>query len=58
MWCRVILHPVFTVWLGIDWEYKSRLPRSGFLPTMLATAAGIQTSIRNCCSPRAAWARR
>jgi NitT/TauT family transport system permease protein len=40
----VILYPVFTVWLGIGSESKIAFAGLyGFLPTMLATAAGIQT---------------
>src|SRR5882724_3811147 len=40
----VILYPVFTVWLGIGSESKIAFAGIyGFLPTMLATAAGIQT---------------
>src|SRR5450432_2672450 len=40
----VILYPVFTVWLGIGSESKVAFAGIyGFLPTMLATAAGIQT---------------
>jgi NitT/TauT family transport system permease protein/taurine transport system permease protein len=40
----VILYPVFTVWLGIGSESKIAFASSyGFLPTMLSTAAGIQT---------------
>jgi NitT/TauT family transport system permease protein len=40
----VILYPVFTVWLGIGSESKVAFASIyGFLPTMLATAAGIQT---------------
>jgi NitT/TauT family transport system permease protein/taurine transport system permease protein len=40
----VILYPVFTVWLGIGAESKIAFASIyGFLPTMLATAAGIQT---------------
>ena len=40
----VILYPVFTVWLGIGTESKIAFASIyGFLPTMLATAAGIQT---------------
>src|SRR6201986_4295437 len=40
----VILYPVFTVWLGIGSESKIAFPWTyGFLRTMLATAAGIQT---------------
>src|SRR5690349_7736400 len=40
----VILYPEFTVWLGIGSESKIALASIyGFLPTMLATAAGIQT---------------
>src|SRR5215510_4997096 len=40
----VILYPVFTVWLGIGSESKIAFAAIyGFLPTMLATAAGIQT---------------
>jgi len=40
----VILYPVFTVWLGIGPESKIAFASIyGFLPTMLATAAGIQT---------------
>ncbi len=40
----VILYPVFTVWLGIGSESKIAFAGMyGFLPTMLATAAGIQT---------------
>ena len=40
----VILYPVFTVWLGIGSESKIAFALIyGFLPTMLATAAGIQT---------------
>src|ERR1700710_933385 len=40
----VILYPVFTVWLGIGSESKIAFARLyGFLPTMLSTAAGIQT---------------
>src|ERR1700730_5659510 len=40
----VILYPVFTVWLGIGSESKIAFASVyGFLPTMLATAAGIQT---------------
>src|SRR6185312_5165265 len=38
------LYPVFTVWLGIGSESKIAFASIyGFLPTMLATAAGIQT---------------
>jgi NitT/TauT family transport system permease protein/taurine transport system permease protein len=40
----VILYPVFTVWFGIGAESKIAFAAIyGFLPTMLATAAGIQT---------------
>jgi NitT/TauT family transport system permease protein len=40
----VILYPVFTVWLGIGSQSKIAFAGLyGFLPTMLATAAGIQT---------------
>jgi len=40
----VILYPVFTVWLGIGSESKIAFAAIyGFLPTMLSTAAGIQT---------------
>lgn len=40
----VILYPVFTVWLGIGSESKIAFASFfGFLPTMLASAAGIQT---------------
>jgi NitT/TauT family transport system permease protein/taurine transport system permease protein len=40
----VILYPVFTVWLGIGSESKIAFASIyGFLPTMLATAAGIKT---------------
>jgi NitT/TauT family transport system permease protein/taurine transport system permease protein len=40
----VILYPVFTVWLGIGTGSKIAFASIyGFLPTMLATAAGIQT---------------
>jgi NitT/TauT family transport system permease protein len=40
----VILYPVFTVWLGIGPPSKIAFAAIyGFLPTMLATAAGIQT---------------
>ena len=40
----VILYPVFTVWLGIGSESKIAFASLyGFLPTMLSTAAGIQT---------------
>jgi NitT/TauT family transport system permease protein len=40
----VILYPVFTVWLGIGSQSKIAFAGIyGFLPTMLATAAGIQT---------------
>ena len=40
----VILYPVFTVWLGIGSESKIAFASIyGFLPTMLATSAGIQT---------------
>jgi NitT/TauT family transport system permease protein len=40
----MILYPVFTVWLGIGSESKIAFAGLyGFLPTMLATAAGIQT---------------
>jgi NitT/TauT family transport system permease protein/taurine transport system permease protein len=40
----VILYPVFTVWLGIGSESKIAFASIyGFLPTMLSTAAGIQT---------------
>jgi NitT/TauT family transport system permease protein len=40
----VILYPVYTVWLGIGSESKIAFASIyGFLPTMLATAAGIQT---------------
>jgi NitT/TauT family transport system permease protein len=40
----VILYPVFTVWLGIGSPSKIAFASVyGFLPTMLATAAGIQT---------------
>src|ERR1700743_1218908 len=39
-----ILYPCFTVWLGIGSESKIAFASIyGFLPTMLATAAGIQT---------------
>src|SRR6185436_7646858 len=38
------LYPVFTVWLGIGSESKIAFASIyGFLPTMLSTAAGIQT---------------
>src|SRR5260370_2257031 len=40
----VILYPVFTVWLGIGSESKIAFAAIyGFLPTMLSTAAAIQT---------------
>ena len=40
----VILYPVLTVWLGIGSESKIAFAAIyGFLPTMLSTAAGIQT---------------
>jgi NitT/TauT family transport system permease protein len=40
----VILYPVFTVWFGIGPESKIAFAAIyGFLPTMLATSAGIQT---------------
>lgn len=40
----VILYPVFTVWLGIGPASKIAFAAIyGFLPTMLSTAAGIQT---------------
>src|SRR5437868_13205201 len=40
----VILYPVFTVWFGIGPESKIAFAAIyGFLPTMLSTAAGIQT---------------
>ena len=40
----VILYPVFTVWFGIGAESKIAFAAIyGFLPTMLSTAAGIQT---------------
>ena len=40
----VILYPEFTVWLGIGSESKIAFAAIyGFLPTMLSTAAGIQT---------------
>lgn len=40
----VILYPVFTVWVGIGPESKIAFASIyGFLPTMLGTAAGIQT---------------
>ena len=40
----VILYPVFTVWFGIGAESKIAFAAIyGFLPTMLATAAGLQT---------------
>jgi NitT/TauT family transport system permease protein len=40
----VILYPVFTVWFGIGAESKIAFAAIyGFLPTMLATSAGIQT---------------
>jgi NitT/TauT family transport system permease protein/taurine transport system permease protein len=40
----VILYPVITVWLGIGSESKIAFAAIyGFLPTMLSTAAGIQT---------------
>src|SRR3954471_23071039 len=40
----VILYPVFTVWLGIGSGAQNAVsPALRFLPTMLATAAGIQT---------------
>jgi NitT/TauT family transport system permease protein len=40
----VILYPVLTVWLGIGPESKIAFASIyGFLPTMLATSAGIQT---------------
>ena len=40
----VILYPVFTVWFGIGSESKIAFAAIyGFLPTMLSTAAGIQT---------------
>jgi NitT/TauT family transport system permease protein/taurine transport system permease protein len=40
----VILYPVFTVWFGIGSESKIAFASIyGMLPTMLATAAGIQT---------------
>ncbi|RJF74130.1 ABC transporter permease [Rhodopseudomonas palustris] len=40
----VILYPVFTVWLGIGSESKIAFAAIyGLLPTMLSTAAGIQT---------------
>src|SRR6195952_3367461 len=41
----VILYPVFTVWLGIGSESKIAFAAIyGFLPTMLATAPGVQTT--------------
>src|SRR6195952_4583162 len=41
----VILYPVFTVWLGIGSESKIAFAALyGFLPTMLSTAAGLQTT--------------
>src|SRR5258708_29173363 len=40
----VILYPVFTVWLGIGSESQIACASIyGFLPTMLPTAAGVQT---------------
>src|SRR5262249_60823383 len=40
----VILYPIFTVWFGIGSESKIAFASIyGFLPTMLATAAGMQT---------------
>lgn len=40
----IILYPVFTVWLGIGPEPKIAFASIyGFLPTMLSTAAGVQT---------------
>jgi NitT/TauT family transport system permease protein/taurine transport system permease protein len=40
----VILYPVFTVWFGIGSQSKIAFASIyGFLPTMLGTAAGIQT---------------
>ena len=40
----MILYPVLTVWLGIGSESKIAFAAIyGFLPTMLSTAAGIQT---------------
>ena len=56
----VILYPVFTVWLGIGSESKIAFAAHLRLP---ADDAGdrrraSRPSIRSCCSPRAAWARR
>jgi len=54
----VILYPVLTVWLGIGSESKIAFAAIyGFLPTMLSTAAGIQTIDPQLLLPRAAWAR-
>lgn len=40
----VVLYPVFTAWFGIGPEAKVAFASVyGFFPTMLATAAGIQT---------------
>lgn len=40
----VVLYPVFTAWLGVGSESKIAFAAVyGFFPTMLATAAGIQT---------------
>jgi NitT/TauT family transport system permease protein/taurine transport system permease protein len=40
----VVLYPVFTAWLGVGPESKVAFASIyGFFPTMLATAAGIQT---------------
>src|SRR5258708_37006117 len=40
----VVLYPVLTVWLGIGPESKIAFAAiNGFLPTTLATAAGIRT---------------
>jgi NitT/TauT family transport system permease protein len=40
----VILYPIFTAWFGIGSESKIAFAAIyGFLPTMLSTAAGIQT---------------
>ena len=56
----VILYPVFTVWLGIGSESKIAFAGDLRLPADDARRPppASRPSIRNCCSPRAAWARR
>ena len=55
----VILYPVFTVWLGIGSESKiASLPFMASCRRCSRPPRGFRPSIRNCCWPRAAWARR